>query len=347
MRELQFAKASIATGWRLLCRDLGVEPEEISQVLLGGSFGSYLSAASAVKIGLVPKLPLARIVSAGNVAGEGAKIAALSVTERAAANAMLDEVEYVELSGRTDFNDLFIDQLGVPRMTPGRRQLRRARAPRQEDRRRGAAGTSRCARCRRSCTTAPSGSAPPSRRPPNGDDVVVAYAHCGADLTGYAKLDGAHCYEVYGAEHEPATYFLTDFLVRSFDHVVWRGLGLDRYPELRDDYFRNYEQVVWLAQEPTPELRAQAERAAAKLRAAARGARDWRRRARTAPWNDYWRRTRADQRDAALRDPRRGGDAGAGARLAAHRQRARDRVPLRGGARLLPRAPARTSRASS
>jgi uncharacterized 2Fe-2S/4Fe-4S cluster protein (DUF4445 family) len=114
VRELQFAKASIATGWGILCRDLGVEPQEISQVLLGGSFGSYLSAASAVKIGLVPKLPLARIVSAGNVAGEGAKIAALSVTERAAANAILGEVEYVELSGRTDFNDLFIDQLSFP-----------------------------------------------------------------------------------------------------------------------------------------------------------------------------------------------------------------------------------------
>ena len=114
VRELQFAKASIATGWNILCRDLGIEPGEIAQVLLGGSFGSYLSAASAVKIGLVPKLPLVRIVSAGNVAGEGAKIAALSVTERAAANAILDEVEYVELSGRADFNDLFIDQLKFP-----------------------------------------------------------------------------------------------------------------------------------------------------------------------------------------------------------------------------------------
>jgi uncharacterized 2Fe-2S/4Fe-4S cluster protein (DUF4445 family) len=114
VRELQFAKASIATGWQILCRELGLEPSEIAQVLLGGSFGTYLTAASAVRIGLVPKLPVTRIVAAGNVAGEGAKIAALSVTERAAASAVLDEVEYVELSGREDFNDLFIDQLSFP-----------------------------------------------------------------------------------------------------------------------------------------------------------------------------------------------------------------------------------------
>jgi uncharacterized 2Fe-2S/4Fe-4S cluster protein (DUF4445 family) len=114
VRELQFAKASIATGWHILLRDLGVDAGEIQQVLLAGSFGAYLTPLSAVRIGLVPKLALPRIISAGNVAGEGAKIAALSARERAEADAILREVEYIELSGRADFNDLFIDQLAFP-----------------------------------------------------------------------------------------------------------------------------------------------------------------------------------------------------------------------------------------
>jgi uncharacterized 2Fe-2S/4Fe-4S cluster protein (DUF4445 family) len=114
VRELQFAKAAIATGWKLLVEELGIEESEIQQVLLAGSFGSYLSPASAVRIGLVPALPLPRIVPAGNVAGEGAKMALLSMQERHAADAMLEEVEYVELSDRADFNDRFVEQLAFP-----------------------------------------------------------------------------------------------------------------------------------------------------------------------------------------------------------------------------------------
>ena len=114
VRELQFAKGSIATGWNILVRELGVEPEDIEQVLLAGSFGAYLAPMSAIRIGLVPRLAVTRIISAGNVAGEGAKIAALSLRERAEARSIVDEVAYVELSGREDFNDLFIDQLAFP-----------------------------------------------------------------------------------------------------------------------------------------------------------------------------------------------------------------------------------------
>jgi uncharacterized 2Fe-2S/4Fe-4S cluster protein (DUF4445 family) len=114
VRELQFAKASIATGWSILMSQLGVAPEDVSQILLAGSFGAYLTPLSAVRIGLVPNIALPRIVSAGNVAGEGAKIAALSVRERAEAYSILREVEYVELSGRSDFNDMFVDQLAFP-----------------------------------------------------------------------------------------------------------------------------------------------------------------------------------------------------------------------------------------
>jgi uncharacterized 2Fe-2S/4Fe-4S cluster protein (DUF4445 family) len=114
VRELQFAKAAISTGWTLMLEELGADPSDVQQVLLAGSFGSYLSPASAVRIGLVPNLPVLRIVSAGNVAGEGAKMTLLSMQERKGAHALLEEVRYVELSDRSDFNDRFVDQLAFP-----------------------------------------------------------------------------------------------------------------------------------------------------------------------------------------------------------------------------------------
>jgi len=103
-----------------------------------------------------------------------------------------------------------------------------------------------------------------------GDEVVVAYADCGTrgSLEGFAHLPAAHCFELYAGSLEgddPGTYYLTDFLVRSFDRIVVRGLGLDRYPELRDNYFGHYTRVVWLAQNPTAALHAEAERAAELL----------------------------------------------------------------------------------
>jgi hypothetical protein len=110
-----------------------------------------------------------------------------------------------------------------------------------------------------------------------GHDVVaLAYGDCGTygalDGLGFPRLSGEHCYDVFGfsevrvaLEEEPGTYFLTDFLARTFEHTVWRELGLDRYPELRDDYFGNYTRVMWLAQRPTPATHAAASRAAERL----------------------------------------------------------------------------------
>ncbi|OLF09208.1 hypothetical protein BLA60_21635 [Actinophytocola xinjiangensis] len=108
--------------------------------------------------------------------------------------------------------------------------------------------------------------------------VAVAFADCGT----YGALDevcarlrvprlrGAHCYDVFaGASRlaellaqEPGTYVLTDFLVRSFRRAVVTELGLDRFPQLREDYFRHYRRVVWLAQYPTGPLHTAARRAA-------------------------------------------------------------------------------------
>jgi hypothetical protein len=113
------------------------------------------------------------------------------------------------------------------------------------------------------------------------DTVAVAYADCGTygalDVVcselGLRRLPGLHCYDLFAGEsrlaafldEQPGTYLLTDFLVRSFDRTVVRELGLDRHPELRDDYFRHYTRVVWLAQEPDETLRALAEEAARKI----------------------------------------------------------------------------------
>ena len=109
----------------------------------------------------------------------------------------------------------------------------------------------------------------------------MAYADCGTygalDVVcselGLRRLPGLHCYDLFAGEsrlaafldEQPGTYLLTDFLVRSFDRTVVRELGLDRHPELRDDYFRHYTRVVWLAQEPDETLRGLAEEAARKI----------------------------------------------------------------------------------
>lgn len=112
--------------------------------------------------------------------------------------------------------------------------------------------------------------------------VFVAYADCGtggaldallAELPGVQRLPGAHCYEMFAGssrfaalhDEEMGTFYLTDFLTKHFDALVWTGLGLDRHPELRDLYFGAYRRVVLLSQAPSAALLTQARAAAARL----------------------------------------------------------------------------------
>jgi uncharacterized 2Fe-2S/4Fe-4S cluster protein (DUF4445 family) len=116
VRELQFAKGSIATGIKVLMDILGVETKDLDEVLLGGSFGSYLNPESAKIIGLVPAVDVDKIIAVGNSAGEGAKIALLSYRERQVAFELPSRIEYIELSGRADFNDSFVSVLQFPHL---------------------------------------------------------------------------------------------------------------------------------------------------------------------------------------------------------------------------------------
>jgi hypothetical protein len=109
--------------------------------------------------------------------------------------------------------------------------------------------------------------------------VAVGYADCGSygaldevcGRLGIGRLRGLHCYDVLGGPatlrrllaHQPGTYLLTDYLVRSFRQTVLAGLGLDQHPELWPDYFGHYRQLVWLAQHRDPALDAAADEVAA------------------------------------------------------------------------------------
>ena len=112
-------------------------------------------------------------------------------------------------------------------------------------------------------------------------EIFVAYADCGTGgllaarcaALGVAMIAGPHCYsffdgnEVFAArgDAEMRAFYLTDFLVRQFDAFVWRPMGLDRHPELRDMLFGNYERLVYLAQVDDPALDAEAARCADRL----------------------------------------------------------------------------------
>lgn len=113
------------------------------------------------------------------------------------------------------------------------------------------------------------------------DDILCLYGDCGTGGAldamlaeeGVERIPGAHCYAFYAGiedfdammEEEIGTFFLTDYLARHFDRLVWKGLGLDLHPELRDAYFQHYRRVVHLAQADDPSVAAKAEAAARRL----------------------------------------------------------------------------------
>lgn len=113
------------------------------------------------------------------------------------------------------------------------------------------------------------------------DEVFVAYGDCGTgglldrvlDDFGVERLPGAHCYQFFAGveafeamhDEEPGTLYLTDYLARHFDRFIWQGLGLDRHPGLRADYFGNYTRVVYLSQRENPDLDERARAAAQRL----------------------------------------------------------------------------------
>jgi len=113
------------------------------------------------------------------------------------------------------------------------------------------------------------------------DRVFVAYGDCGTggkldevlEEFGVERLPGDHCYQFYAGidqfreihDEELGTFFLTDYLAHHFDRLIWRGLGLDRWPELRDEYFKDYKRVVYLAQQDDPSRTEEARLAAQRL----------------------------------------------------------------------------------
>ena len=318
VRELQFAKAAIATGWRCCCEELGVARADIQQVLLAGS---------------LRLLPLARQRRAhrprARAAGDAHRLrrqrrrrgredgAALGAGARRA-HAVLEQIEYVELSGRSDFNDRFVDRAGLPRLTR-RRRLRRARRARRarSAERRGwdvALYPLPPQLHNRAASASPREvDALLGELRGRHERLAVAYADCGT----YGVLDAVAGAARRRASARPALlrrarpaprsraaarggagHLPADRLpgAHASTRWSWRPLGLDRQPELRDDYFAHYRRVVWLAQRPTPELARAAERGRPHARPAARDDRGRRGRARGRARSCWWRPHEAPRR---------------------------------------------------
>jgi len=114
IRQLQLAKGSIRAAIETLLRVAGAKEQELSEILLAGAFGNYIRRESAVRIGLVPELPLERITPVGNAAGAGAKLALVSCRERERASRIARDVIHVELANHPQYQSEFMERMMFP-----------------------------------------------------------------------------------------------------------------------------------------------------------------------------------------------------------------------------------------
>jgi uncharacterized 2Fe-2S/4Fe-4S cluster protein (DUF4445 family) len=111
VRELQLAKAAIRAGIRLLQKKVGLADKDIEQIFLAGAFGNYIRRESALRIGLLPNVPLERIRFIGNAACSGAVLTLISDRARDAAGQLADRIEYVEIAHQKDFASVYADAM--------------------------------------------------------------------------------------------------------------------------------------------------------------------------------------------------------------------------------------------
>lgn len=115
VREVQLAKSSIRAGIEVLLLEAGINAEDLSRIFLAGAFGTYIDAACATRIGLLPDIAPDRIMPVGNAAGEGACISVINHNKRTEARKLSQKIEYIELSGRKDFSDSFVEFMMFPK----------------------------------------------------------------------------------------------------------------------------------------------------------------------------------------------------------------------------------------
>jgi uncharacterized 2Fe-2S/4Fe-4S cluster protein (DUF4445 family) len=115
VRELQLAKGAIRTGINVLLRSAGIAALDVRRIIVAGTFGNYIDIKSAIRVGMLPDLPLRRFSQVGNAAGAGTCMVLISALARKKAETMAGRVNYLELAGRPDFMELYVDALQIKR----------------------------------------------------------------------------------------------------------------------------------------------------------------------------------------------------------------------------------------